>query len=233
MSDAAFAVYIDRNFPSAGAAARKLPPLVTFVSPVAARLETLHGQFAGIDSLPFLGLSLAAATGAVALGTAVGRPALGWALLAAFGLANLLALQERHLEWRSFASLATADADRLPGNSLLESIAALSDFKRHDAAGALQRAERAVRSDPGNSLALQVAGLALDRLGQPVEAEQALARAFEASGQSQFVTEDYVRFLIRHKRPADARAVLRRARAAPPNVRLCAQFDAMIEALER
>src|SRR5207244_637478 len=139
-----------------------------FFLPVSSFIVAGPGYAERLLYLPFLGLSLAAATGAVALGAVTGRPALGWALLAAFGLANLIALQERHREWRSFASLATADADRLPGNSLLESIAALSDFKRHDAAGALRRAERAVRSDPENSLALQVAGLALDRLGQSV-----------------------------------------------------------------
>jgi hypothetical protein len=200
-----------------------------FFLPVSSFFVAGPGYAERLLYLPFLGLSLAAAAGAKALGTAARRPALGWGLLAAFGVANLIAVQQRHLDWRSFAELSVADADRLPGNGLLESIAAVHDFERHDATGALARAERALRPEPGNVLALQVKGLALDRLGRPAEAEQALLLAFEESGRAPPLTEDYVRFLLRHRRPAEARAALEKARAARPGENVLPQLDAEIE----
>jgi tetratricopeptide (TPR) repeat protein len=200
-----------------------------FFLPVSSFFVAGPGYAERLLYLPFLGLSLAAAAGAKALGTAARRPALGWGLLAAFGVANLIAVQQRHLDWRSFAELSVADADRLPGNALLESIAAVHDFERHDATGALARAERALRLEPGNVLALQVKGLALDRLGRPAEAEQALLLAFEESGRAPPLTEDYVRFLLRHRRPAEARAALEKARAARPGENVLPQLDAEIE----
>jgi len=58
MSGPAFDAFVAASFPGVAAGVERLPPLVAFVTPVAARLETLHPQFEGIDSLPFLGLSL-------------------------------------------------------------------------------------------------------------------------------------------------------------------------------
>jgi hypothetical protein len=58
MTPAQFNVYVAQHFPAVAAGVRGLPPLVAFVSPVAAQLEALHPQFASVDSLPFLGLPL-------------------------------------------------------------------------------------------------------------------------------------------------------------------------------
>jgi hypothetical protein len=183
--------------------------------------------------LPFIGLMLAAGVAIESIGAAARRPVLGQGLLVALGLANLIALQQRHWEWRSMTTLSVADADRLPGNALLESNAAFQAFLQHDAALAFERADRALRSDPGNVLALDVAGLALDRLDRPVEAEQTLRRGFEESGQAPDVTQDYVRFLLRHHRSADARAVLKSARAKHPGVPLLPHLDAEIDRAAR
>jgi tetratricopeptide (TPR) repeat protein len=179
--------------------------------------------------LPFVGLALAAGAGAEALGAAARRPTLGRGVLAAVGLANSIALQQRHGDWRSAATLFSADADRLPGNSLLESNAALQAFLQHDAALALQRAYRALQADPTNVLALDVAGVALDRLGRPAEAEQAFKRGFEQSNRAEDVTQDYVRFLLRHRRAAEARAVLDGARARHPGVPVNPNLDREID----
>lgn len=50
--------YVARQFPAVAAGVKGIPPLVAFVTPVAAQLEALHPQFASVDSLPFLGLPL-------------------------------------------------------------------------------------------------------------------------------------------------------------------------------
>ena len=58
MSRAQYDAYVAREFPAVGAGVTGIPPLVAFVTPVAAQLEALHPQFAAVDSLPFLGLPL-------------------------------------------------------------------------------------------------------------------------------------------------------------------------------
>ena len=58
MTPAAYNAYVSRRFPAVAAGVRRIPPLVAFVTPVAAQLEALHPQFASVDSLPFLGLPL-------------------------------------------------------------------------------------------------------------------------------------------------------------------------------
>lgn len=58
MSTHEYDAYVQRRFPAVAAGVKGIPPLVAFVTPVAAQLEALHPQFARVDSLPFLGLSL-------------------------------------------------------------------------------------------------------------------------------------------------------------------------------
>lgn len=58
MSPAGWNAYVGRRFPAVAAGVQGIPPLVAFVTPVAAQLEGLHPQFAAVDSLPFLGLSM-------------------------------------------------------------------------------------------------------------------------------------------------------------------------------
>jgi hypothetical protein len=58
MTSAQYKAYVARSFPAVAAGVRGIPPLVAFVTPVAAQLEALHPQFAAVDSLPFLGLAL-------------------------------------------------------------------------------------------------------------------------------------------------------------------------------
>jgi hypothetical protein len=77
MSRGQFRAYEHNSFPRVSAAVTGLPPLVAFVSPVNARLQMLHPQFAAVDSLPFLGLPLTTipwillAVGVALLGLAV------------------------------------------------------------------------------------------------------------------------------------------------------------------
>jgi hypothetical protein len=95
-----FDASVKQQFPAVAAGVRGIPPLVAFVTPVAAQLEALHPQFASVDSLPLLGLPLTTipwillALGAalIALGVVVWR-ARGRAPLliaAALGLAMLV-----------------------------------------------------------------------------------------------------------------------------------------------
>jgi hypothetical protein len=58
MSPAQYDAFVAREFPAVAAGIKGIPPLVAFVTPVAAQLEALHPQFASVDSLPFLGLPL-------------------------------------------------------------------------------------------------------------------------------------------------------------------------------
>ena len=58
MSTGQYNAYVDQQFPAVAAGVKGIPPLVAFVTPVAAQLEALHPRFASIDSLPFLGLPL-------------------------------------------------------------------------------------------------------------------------------------------------------------------------------
>jgi hypothetical protein len=58
MTPAQFDAYERSQFPAVAAGVKGIPPLVAFVTPVAAQLEALHPQFASVDSLPFLGLPL-------------------------------------------------------------------------------------------------------------------------------------------------------------------------------
>ena len=58
MSSGEYNAYVQRQFPAVAAGVKGIPPLVAFVTPVAAQLEALHPEFASVDSLPFLGLSL-------------------------------------------------------------------------------------------------------------------------------------------------------------------------------
>lgn len=58
MSTGEYNAYVDRQFPAVAAGVKGIPPLVAFVTPVAAQLEALHPQFASVDSLPLLGLPL-------------------------------------------------------------------------------------------------------------------------------------------------------------------------------
>src|SRR5437588_6601124 len=58
MTPRQYDAYVEQNFPAVAAGVTGIPPLVAFVTPVAAQLEALHPQFTAIDSLPFLGLPL-------------------------------------------------------------------------------------------------------------------------------------------------------------------------------
>ena len=101
MSTGQYNAYVRREFPAVAAGVKGIPPLVAFVTPVAARLEALHPQFASVDSLPFLGLPmttipwilLALGGGLVVLGVIVfrtrGRAQL--ALVLVLGVAMIVA----------------------------------------------------------------------------------------------------------------------------------------------
>jgi hypothetical protein len=58
MTGGEYNAFVDRRFPAVAAGVKGIPPLVAFVTPVAAQLEALHPQFESVDSLPFLGLPL-------------------------------------------------------------------------------------------------------------------------------------------------------------------------------
>jgi hypothetical protein len=89
MTPAEFQAYVGDNFPAVAAGVKGIPPLVAFVTPVAAQLEALHPQFAAVDSLPFLGLPLSTVPWILVL-LAGGLVVLGALVLAAPGRAPVL-----------------------------------------------------------------------------------------------------------------------------------------------
>jgi hypothetical protein len=58
MTGSQYNAFVGRQFPAVAAGVKGIPPLVAFVTPVAAQLEALNPQFESVDSLPFLGLPL-------------------------------------------------------------------------------------------------------------------------------------------------------------------------------
>lgn len=115
MTDSQFAAYVARDYPAVAAGANGIPPLVAFVTPVAAQLEALHPQFAAVDSLPFLGLPLTSvpwillALGAalVVLGVVVLQTRGRAALVVTAGLGLALLVIPLALSYPSKASDAT------------------------------------------------------------------------------------------------------------------------------
>lgn len=100
MTGGEYTAFVDRRFPAVAAGVKGIPPLVAFVTPVAAQLEALHPQFASVDSLPFLGLALttvpwillAIGTALIGLGVVIWRTRRRVALMfaAALGLAMIV-----------------------------------------------------------------------------------------------------------------------------------------------
>ena len=89
MTSGQYDAYVARSFPAVAAGVRGIPPLVAFVTPVAAQLEALHPQFAAVDSLPFLALPLTTVPWIlVALGLAL--TGLGLAVLRVRGRGGLV-----------------------------------------------------------------------------------------------------------------------------------------------
>lgn len=86
MSTAEDEAFVAREFPKVAAGVKEIPPLVAFVTPVAARLEALHPQFAAVDSLPFLGLPLTTVPWIL---LAIGAAVSGLGLLLAFSAFSL------------------------------------------------------------------------------------------------------------------------------------------------
>ena len=115
MTDRQFGSFVARDYPAVAAGVKEIPPLVAFVTPVAAQLEALHPQFAAVDSLPFLGLPLSTvpwillAMGAalVVLGIVVLRPRGRGPLLVAAGLGMAMLVIPLALSYPSKASDAT------------------------------------------------------------------------------------------------------------------------------
>jgi hypothetical protein len=58
MTPGQYNAFVAQQFPAVAAGVKGIPPLVAFVTPVAAQLEALNPQFKSVDSLPFLGLPL-------------------------------------------------------------------------------------------------------------------------------------------------------------------------------
>jgi len=115
ITDRQFGAFVARDYPRVVAGVTGIPPLLAFVTPVAAQLEALHPQFAAVDSLPFLGLPLTSvpsillAMGAalVALGIVVLTTRGRGPLVVAAGLGLALVVIPLALSYPSKASDAT------------------------------------------------------------------------------------------------------------------------------
>jgi hypothetical protein len=115
MTNRQFGALVAHDYPRVAAGVTGIPPLVAFVTPVAAQLEALHPQFAAVDSLPFLGLPLTSvpwillAMGAalVGLGIVVLRTRGRGPLVVASGVGLALLVIPLALSYPSKASDAT------------------------------------------------------------------------------------------------------------------------------
>lgn len=174
----------------------------------ASNLITANGSVYGERWLygPALGLCLAAAAGLNVLRARLGRRGLVPALIAAAVLANALALQWRHLDWRSERSLFLSGVESAPLSAVAHSNLAADYLSTRELDLAAVEAERAIALDPSFLRPRLVRAEALERLGQTSAAAAGFREAMEVAP-SEDSFEACARFYARQGELAEARAV--------------------------
>jgi hypothetical protein len=154
--------------------------------------------------LPMLGLNVALVAAVAGVARRLRHPALAWVLLCAWGLANLVALQVRHLDWRTSDALYASGLELAPNSALvqLNIASALLNHRQWEAAAA--HARRSLDLWPDNPSAHSVLGIALDELGRSSDAEEEFRLGFESRSKNCVVVTDYTTFLARHGNLAKA-----------------------------
>ncbi len=158
--------------------------------------------------VPLFGLGVALLTGVEALARRLARPALAWGIVVALGLANLAALQVRHLDWRDEHALFPSALELADNSAKVQQNLAVIFFKDQDWEAAEAHARRALELWPDNERSRPLLALSLDQLGRTQEAEQVFLQGLSESKAGALVCA-YASFLNRHQRFPEALAVLR------------------------
>lgn len=165
--------------------------------------------------VPMLGGAMAVG-GAVALvSSKMTKPALAWSALAAVGLGNLVALQWRHGDWHSNATLYPSALRYAADSVVVQGNNAGVAYDAGDFLKAESHARRAIElwpTDPYGHKMLAIALLGQNRLA---ESERAFRQAIDSNAPSDIVV-DFASFLARQKRYEEALAIVRIRRVADP-----------------
>lgn len=127
--------------------------------------------------VPLMGVVVLAAAGTDALSRRI-RPQVAWGLFAALAVTHAAALQVRHQEWRSDASLFLSALEVEPDSSVVQANAAGTLLELGDAEGALTHASRAIELEPEHGSAWKYKAMALDLLDREEEAKPVWEEAF-------------------------------------------------------
>jgi protein O-mannosyl-transferase len=165
---------------------------------------------------PAMGLCVAAAAGAEALGRRAGRTALGWALAGIVGVANLFAVQVRNLDWRTPDALYASGLEQAADSVKVQYNAAWAAFRRGALADAETHAREAAALRPDHPDARALLAAVLDLQGRPAEAEAEFQGAM-ARGRTPDLAVHHGTFLARRGRLDEALAEVRAARTDDPD----------------
>lgn len=177
--------------------------------------------------VPMLGGAMALGAGAALVAARLPRPAIAWGALAAVGLANVAALQWRHGDWHSNATLYpsglayTADSVVVQGNNAGVAYDA-GDFERSEA-----HARRAIELWPTDPFAYKMLALAMLGQNRLPESEAAFRESVRVDPRSEIVV-DFASFLARQKRYGEALEVVRAQRGRDPYYEKLADVEARL-----
>ncbi|WP_164009966.1 glycosyltransferase family 39 protein [Pyxidicoccus trucidator] len=211
-------------------AAAGLAWFVIFFLPVSNFLvlsPSLYGE--RLLYLPLFGAVLALVDGADALARRVARPALAWGIVAALGLANLAALQVRHLDWRTDLALYASGLELADTSAKVHKNVAVALMKAEEWVPAELHARRSLELWPGNVTTRSLLGMSLAMQGRTQEAEAEFRQALTVNQAGEVVCPFAV-FLARQQRFAEAlelvRAHAERVARAPVCTGLTQQLEA-------
>lgn len=165
--------------------------------------------------VPMLGGAMAVGAGVLWLASKLAKPALAWGALGLVGVANLGALQWRHGDWHSNATLYPSALRYASDSVVVQGNNAGVAYDAGDFDKAEHHARRAIElwpTDPYAHKMLAIALLGQNRLG---ESEAAFRQAIDTGAPSSIVV-DFASFLARQKRYEEALELVRTRRVTDP-----------------
>jgi Tfp pilus assembly protein PilF len=179
---------------------------------------------------PAIGLGWAMGVGIERLQTRSAFPGLGRALLVLVLVLNALAVQLRHLDWRSDATLFLSGVEASPDDTVVQVNAAHAHFQQGRMEDAAQHAQAALELWPSNVPAASLLGGALDALDRPNEASAVFRQALEGPGREDVaLMTEYARFLAHRGQLADAKVWIARAVGRAPSDAEAVEMQRRIE----